>query len=64
MCTLSEYQGKSFWSQLLERILRDIDQDNARVYLQASEMGARLYVRFGFVTFEDIVVDTPAGLYI
>jgi GNAT superfamily N-acetyltransferase len=64
MCTLSEYQGKGLGSLLLERILRDVDRDNARVYLQASEMGARLYIRFRFVAFEDIVVNTPTGSHV
>jgi len=59
--THPDYHRKGLGSKLLERFIQDADRDNARVYLQATEMGAKMYPKYGFKDIEEMAVNTPKG---
>jgi GNAT superfamily N-acetyltransferase len=59
--THPDYHRKGLGSKLLERFIQDADRGNARVYLQATEMGAKMYPRYGFKDVEGMTVNTPKG---
>jgi GNAT superfamily N-acetyltransferase len=59
--THPEYFRMGLGSKLLERFLQDADRDHARVYLQATEMGTKMYPGYGFKDIEEMTVNTPRG---
>ncbi|KAE8444477.1 hypothetical protein EG329_000461 [Mollisiaceae sp. DMI_Dod_QoI] len=61
LATVPEYHRKGLGSQLINRFLADADKANAKTYIQATEIGAGLYPKFGWKDIEDMTVNTPKG---
>ncbi|KAF8857924.1 hypothetical protein BDZ45DRAFT_674390 [Acephala macrosclerotiorum] len=64
LCTLPEYHRKGLGSMLLQRFLDNANKANAKTYIQATEMGAGLYPRFGWRDVEEMTVRTPKGDFV
>ena len=57
-----EYQRKGLGSMLLDPVLKQADEDNAKTFIQASEKGIGLYLKCGWVEVDEIVMDfSPYG---
>ncbi|KAB8234149.1 GNAT family N-acetyltransferase [Aspergillus alliaceus] len=62
LATDPEQQGKGVGTQLLKWALQKADTLNARMYLEASEVGYPLYQKHGWKLVEEIVLDfEPLG---
>ena len=57
-----EYQRKGLGSMLLAPVLGLADKENAKTFIQASAEGIGLYLKFGWVKVDEIVLDfSPYG---
>ena len=57
-----EYQRKGLGSLLLDPVWKLADKDNAKTFIQASEKGIGLYLKYGWVEVDEIVMDfSPYG---
>lgn len=61
LATLPEYVRIGLGSQLTDRFLAEVEENNARAYIQASERGIGIYRKTGWKDTDGIVFDTPEG---
>lgn len=57
MYVLPAYQRQGLGQRLMEQALLDADKDGAKAFLCASDLGRRLYAKFGFKDLETKSVD-------
>lgn len=54
---LPAHQRKGLGALLIAEGVANVDRDNARVYLEASTAGYRLYLRHGWKQVDEVAID-------